>query len=348
MPSFSENYGIFVAKRHTYVLKYKNKSPQTDHGGDPLEKKYYVKLARIVEEHTLGIPYAAPDFDTVRISSADLNRPGIQLLGHLEHFDTSRIQLLGKGETALLAQMDRSARLTAFETLMSHSIPAIIVAHNQTVFPECLEMAEKHGVSVLTTDVDTSEFYAQLIGTLRHHLAPRVTIHGVLVEVHGEGILIIGDSGIGKSETALELIKRGHRFIADDAVEILRTSRSSLEGHAPNVIQYFMELRGVGVVNVEKAFGVGSIKPSCPIDLVVAMELWDETRQYDRLGLDTCTTEYLGITLPMMTIPVRPGRNLAVILELAAMTNRQKKFGYSAAEELSRRIDSLVDSGTDY
>ncbi len=313
-----------------------------------MEKKYHVNLSRIVSEHDLGIAYAAPNFDTARIFSADLNRPGIQLLGHLEHFDTSRIQVLGKGETALLAQMDHEARLDAFEILMENQVPAVIVAHDQTVFPECLEMAEKHSVSVLTTDVDTSEFYAQLIGTLRHHLAPRVTIHGVLVEVHGEGMLIIGDSGIGKSETALELIKRGHRFIADDAVEILRTSRSSLEGHAPQVIQYFMELRGVGVINVEKVFGVGSVKPSCPIDLVVTMELWDETRQYDRLGLDTCTTEYLGISLPMVTIPVRPGRNLAVILELAAMTNRQKKFGYSAAEELTARIDALVDSGTNY
>ena len=313
-----------------------------------MEKKYHVNLSRIVSEHDLGIAYAAPNFDTAQIFSADLNRPGIQLLGHLEHFDTSRIQVLGKGETALLAQMDHQARLDAFEILMGNQVPAIIFAHDQTVFPECLEMAEKHSVSVLTTDVDTSEFYAQLIGTLRHHLAPRVTIHGVLVEVHGEGMLIIGDSGIGKSETALELIKRGHRFIADDAVEILRTSRSSLEGHAPQVIQYFMELRGVGVINVEKVFGVGSVKPACPIDLVVTMELWDETRQYDRLGLDTCTTEYLGVSLPMVTIPVRPGRNLAVILELAAMTNRQKKFGYSAAEELTTRIDALVDSGTNY
>lgn len=313
-----------------------------------MEKKYHVNLSRIVSEHDLGIAYAAPNFDTAQIFSADLNRPGIQLLGHLEHFDTSRIQVLGKGETALLAQMDHQARLDAFEILMGNQVPAVIFAHDQTVFPECLEMAEKHSVSVLTTDVDTSEFYAQLIGTLRHHLAPRVTIHGVLVEVHGEGMLIIGDSGIGKSETALELIKRGHRFIADDAVEILRTSRSSLEGHAPQVIQYFMELRGVGVINVEKVFGVGSVKPACPIDLVVTMELWDETRQYDRLGLDTCTTEYLGVSLPMVTIPVRPGRNLAVILELAAMTNRQKKFGYSAAEELTTRIDALVDSGTNY
>lgn len=313
-----------------------------------MEKKYHVLLSRVAADHNLGIAYAAPNYDEQRICSADLNRPGIQLLGHLEHFDTSRIQILGKGETALLDHMEPGKRLEAFDVLMGSGIPAVIIAHNQPVFPECLQMAEKHDVSVLTADVDTSEFYAQLIGTLRRYLAPRVTIHGVLVEVHGEGMLIIGDSGIGKSETALELIKRGHRFIADDAVEILRTSRSSLEGHAPEVIQYFMELRGVGVINVEKVFGVGSVKPSCPIDLVVTMELWDENRQYDRLGLDTCTTEYLGISLPMITIPVRPGRNLAVILELAAMTNRQKKFGYSAAEELTARIDSLVDSGTNY
>jgi HPr kinase/phosphorylase len=232
--------------------------------------------------------------------------------------------------------------------VLGHQVPGLIIAHDQPVHPECLEMAKKYGVSVMTTEVDTSEFYAQLIGTLRRHLAPRGTVHGVLVEVHGEGMLIIGDSGIGKSETALELIKRGHRLIADDAVEILRTSRTTLEGRSPAIIQYFMELRGIGVINVQNVFGIGAVKPSCPIDLVVAMELWDETRCYDRLGLDTETWEYLGISVPRVTIPVRPGRNLAVILELAAMTNRQKKLGYNAAEELAQRIDAQVDSGIDF
>ncbi len=310
--------------------------------------QYSVKLSQVAEEHSLKIVYAAPDYDDKLITTVDLNRPGIQLLGHLEYFDTDRLQILGKAEHALLGEMTLDGRRAAFEIIMSHHVPAVIIAHNEAVMPECLEMAQKHGVSVLTSDMDTSEFYAQLIGTLRRHLAPRRTVHGVLVEVHGEGMLITGDSGIGKSETALELIKRGHRLIADDAVEILRTSRTTLEGRSPAIIQYFMELRGIGVINVQTVFGVGAVKPSCPIDLVVSMELWDDERTYDRLGIETQTTEILDVSVPLVTIPVRPGRNLAVILELAAMTNRQKKSGYSAAEELARRIDEQVDSGTVY
>ena len=310
--------------------------------------QYSVKLSQVAEEHELSLAYAAPDYEDTAITTVDLNRPGIQLLGHLEYFDTDRLQILGMAEHALLSEMTHEGRLTAFEIIMSHHIPGVIVAHNQAPLPECLEMAEKYGVTVLTTDMDTSEFYAQLIGTLRRHLAPRQTIHGVLVEVHGEGMLITGDSGIGKSETALELIKRGHRLIADDAVEILRTSRNTLEGRSPSIIQYFMELRGIGVINVQDVFGIGAVKPSCPIDLVVSMELWDDQRQYDRLGIETETTTYLDVSLPLVTIPVRPGRNLAVILELAAMTNRQRKSGYSAAEELAKRVDASIDAGISY
>ncbi|MGM9614856.1 MAG: HPr(Ser) kinase/phosphatase [Oscillospiraceae bacterium] len=310
--------------------------------------QYSVKLAQVAAEHSLRVAYAAPDFDEKRLTSADLNRPGIQLLGHLSYFDTDRLQVLGKAETALLNEMTPEERRSAFAVLMSRGIPAVIVAHEEEPFPECLEMAEKYGVSVFTTDVDTSEFYAQLIGTLRRHLAPRQTIHGVLVEVHGEGMLITGDSGIGKSETALELIKRGHRLIADDAVEIRRTSRTTLEGRSPELIQYFMELRGIGVINVEKVFGIGAVRPSCPIDMVVYMELWDEKRQYDRLGIETESVSILDVSVPKVTIPVRPGRNLAVILEIAAMTNRQKMLGYSAAEELTRRIDANIDAGIEF
>ncbi len=309
---------------------------------------YSVKLSQIAAEHDLNIAYAAADYEEKRITTVDLNRPGIQLLGHLEYFDTSRLQVLGKAEMALLMEMTPEQRLAAFEIVMRHHVPAVIVAHDQPVFPECLQMAEKYDVSVLTSDMDTSEFYAQLIGTLRRHLALRQTVHGVLVEVHGEGMLITGDSGIGKSETALELIKRGHRLIADDAVEILRTSRTTLEGRSPAIIRYFMELRGIGVINVQTVFGVGAVKPSCPIDLEVSMELWEEGRRYDRLGIETETAEYLGVSVPKVTIPVRPGRNLAVILELAAMTNRQKKSGYSAAEELARQVDFNVDNGINY
>ena len=309
---------------------------------------YSVKLSEIAREHDLKLAFAATDYEEKRITTVDLNRPGIQLLGHLEYFDTSRIQVLGKAEMALLREMTPAQRREAFRIVMGHHVPAVIVAHDQEIFPECLEMAREYDVSVLTSDEDTSEFYAQLIGTLRHHLALRRTVHGVLVEVHGEGMLITGDSGIGKSETALELIKRGHRLIADDAVEILRTSRTALVGRSPAIIRYFMELRGIGVINVQSVFGIGAVKPSCPIDLEVSMELWEDGRQYDRLGIETETSEYLGVAVPKVTIPVRPGRNLAVILELAAMANRQKKSGYNAAEELARQVDFNIDSGINY
>ncbi len=310
--------------------------------------RYTVKLSVIAEELNMKAAYAAPDYDAKLLTSVDLNRPGIQLLGHLEYFDTDRLQILGKAEHALLREMTSAGRLAAFEIIMSHHIPAVIVAHDEPPMAECLAMAEKHGVSVLLSEVDTSELYAQLIGALRRHLALRQTVHGVLVEVHGEGMLITGDSGIGKSETALELIKRGHRLIADDAVELLRTSRDTLEGRSPSIIQYFMELRGIGVINVQDVFGIGAVKPSCPIDLAVSMELWDDHRHYDRLGIESQTTTFLDVAVPLVTIPVRPGRNLAVILELAAMTNRQRKSGYSAAEELARRVDAQIDAGINY
>ncbi len=312
------------------------------------QKKYSVKLSQIVAEHSLRVVYAAPDFATKLVNSVDLNRPGMQLMGYMKHFDASRLQVIGKAETNLMTDYDHLSRLRGFEAIMSTHVPAIIIAHNQPILPECLEVAQHHQVTILSTDLDTMEFYAQLIGTLRRYLAPRETIHGVLVEVHGEGMLITGDSGIGKSETALELIKRGHRLIADDAVELIRTSRSTLEGRAPAVIKHFMELRGIGVVNVPSVYGIGAVKNSCPIDMVIALELWDQHKQYDRLGVEQSTTEYLGVSVPFTTIPVHPGRNLAVILELAAMINRQRRSGYNAAEELTERIDHLVDSGTNY
>ncbi len=310
-----------------------------------MEKKYFVDLKELAREHDLKVVYAAPDYDTMRIGSVDLNRPGIQLMGYLEHFDDTRIQVIGRSENAMMEEQDHQQRVAGFAAIMSRRVPAVIVAHDEVVLPECLEMAQKFGVSLLTTDMDTSEFSARLIHSLRYHLAPRETIHGVLMEVYGEGMLIIGDSGVGKSETALGLLKQGHRLIADDAVEILRTSSFHLEGRSPSIIKHFMELRGIGVINVPSVFGIGAVKPSCQIDLVVQMEIWDETKHYDRLGLDTRTTEYLGVDVPLVTIPVRPGRNLAVILEIAAMTNRQKKTGYNAAEDLARRVDESVDAG---
>ena len=318
--------------------------------GCPIVMRYDVKLSLIAQERELHLKvvYASTDYETIRIHSVDLNRPGIQLMGYLKHFDASRLQVIGISETTMMEELDHERRLAGFEAVMRQHVPGVIIAHDEAILPECLEMAQKYNVSLLTTDMDTSEFYARLIGSLRYHLAPRETIHGVLMEVYGEGMLIIGDSGVGKSETALGLLKQGHRLIADDAVEILRTSSFQLEGRSPALIQHFMELRGIGVINVPSVFGVGAIKMSCPIDLVVEMELWDNNKHYDRLGLDTKTAEYLGVSVPVVTIPVRSGRNLAAILELAALTNRQKKTGYNAAEDLARRVDQSVDLGIEF
>ena len=206
-------------------------------------------------------------------------------------------------------------------------------------------MARRYNRNVFITDEDTSEFQADLIHSLRQYLAPRVTVHGVLVEIYGEGVLLMGDSGIGKSETALELIKRGHRLIADDAVEIRRISRDLLIGTAPELIRYYMELRGIGVVNVRHLYGMGAVKPSCSVDLAIQMEPWDDDKAYDRLGLENEQASFVGVSIPQVTIPVRPGRNLAVIMELAAMNNRQKKMGYNAAESLAYEHDMAIDQG---
>ena len=226
---------------------------------------------------------------------------------------------------------------------MQYDIAALVICHGVKPSPECVEMAEKYDRNLFLTDTDTSEFMADVIASLQRHLAPRVTIHGVLVEIYGEGVLLMGDSGIGKSETALELIKRGHRLIADDAVEIKRVAHNRLHGNAPEMIRYYMELRGIGVINVRHIYGVGAVKPESGIDLVVMLEPWIDGKAYDRLGLTEESETILGVKLPKVTIPVRPGRNLAVILELAAMNNRQKKMGYNAAEALTAAHDAVID-----
>ena len=231
---------------------------------------------------------------------------------------------------------------------MRFDISALILCHDTQPMPELMELAEKYDRNLLSTKEDTSTFMADLISMLRNAMAPRVTLHGVLVEIYGEGVLIMGDSGVGKSETALELIKRGHRLIADDAVEIRRISRETLIGTAPELIRYYMELRGIGVINARHIFGVGAVKPESNVDLVVNFELWDDDKAYDRLGLETEYTSILGVNVPCVTIPVRPGRNLAVILELAAMNNRQKKMGYNAAVTLAQEHDKMIDNGGRY
>ena len=308
-----------------------------------MRSKYTVLLKTIAEEHNLKVLHASKDYETKKIVTYDVNRPAMQLAGFYNYFDPARIQIIGRVESTYLDTLSDADRLTAFERFMQFDIAALVICHGVQPFPECMEMAEKYDRTVFITPEDTSEFQAGVISSLRNHLAPRTTVHGVLVEIYGEGVLLTGDSGIGKSETALELIKRGHRLIADDAVEIRKVGRDQLLGEAPEMIRYYLELRGIGVVNVRRIYGIGSVKPESGIDLVVHLEPWEEGKAYDRLGLTSESEVILGVEIPRVTIPVRPGRNLAVILELAAMNNRQKKLGYNAAEALAASHDALID-----
>jgi len=310
-----------------------------------MQSRYTVPLKTIVEEMKLQPLHLSKDYDTALLTMADVNRPAMQLTGFYDYFDPKRIQVIGRVETTYLETLSHEARLEAFDRFMTYDIAGLVICHECEPFPECLEMAEKYDRNVFYIETDTSEFQARIIFLLHDYLAPRLTTHGVLVEVYGEGVLLTGDSGIGKSETALELIKRGHRLVADDAVEIKLIGENILIGSAPEIIRYYMELRGIGVINVRHIYGVGAVKPSTGIDLVVKMENWINGKAYDRLGLESETEEILGVRLPAVTIPVTPGRNLAVILELAAMNNRQKKMGYNAAEMLAAEHDHAIDHG---
>ena len=260
-----------------------------------MRSKYTVLLKTIAEEHGLQILHAAKDYETKKIVTYDVNRPAMQLAGFYNYFDPERIQIIGRVESTYLDTLSDADRLAAFERFMQYDIAALVICHGVQPFPECLEAAEKYDRTVFITPEDTSEFQAGLISSLRSHLAPRTTMHGVLVEIYGEGVLLTGDSGIGKSETALELIKRGHRLIADDAVEIKKVGRDRLVGDAPEMIRYYMELRGIGVVNVRRIYGIGAVKPESGIDLVVHLEPWEEGKAYDRLGLTSESEVILGV-----------------------------------------------------
>ena len=300
---------------------------------------YTVALQKIAAEQGLTVLHAAQDYATREIRTADVNRPGLQLAGFYNYFDPERMQIIGRVESTYLETLTPDQRRERFEQFMRYNIIGLVICHGMDPFPECLEMAEKYDRNLFLVRKDTSEFMADLIASLSSYLAPRLTQHGVLVEVFGEGVLITGDSGVGKSETALELIKRGHRLVADDAVEIKRINRTTLMGSAPEMIRYYMELRGIGVIDARQIYGVGAVKPETRVDLVVQLEPWEDGRAYDRLGLTTEYCEILNVRVPCVTIPVGPGRNLAVILELAAMNNRQKKMGYNAAAEFTEQIN---------
>ena len=302
-----------------------------------MENLYSVKLTKLVEDYNLEVLRASKDYEKCVIKTGDVSRPGLQLIGYFDYYDPLRLEVLGKVEKTFLDGMNPRERRESFEQLMVQGFPALIICRGMEPFTECMEMAEKYDRTILRTQQITTEFMGMLITSLRNHLAPRITRHGVLMEIYGEGVLIFGESGVGKSETAIELIKRGHRLIADDAVEIKKMGVNQLIGSAPDLIRHYMELRGIGVVDVRRLFGVASIKDSSNIDLVVNLEPWRDGAVYDRLGLEELHTTILDIELPAVTIPVKPGRNLAVIIEVAAMNNRHKKMGYNAAQDLIDR-----------
>ncbi|MBR5708429.1 MAG: HPr(Ser) kinase/phosphatase [Oscillospiraceae bacterium] len=309
-----------------------------------METKYSVKLSQLMDEFE-GIEkvYVPEDYEERLVTTSSVNRPGMQLVGFFNHFSNDRLQLMGVVEIMYLKTLPSNERRKCFEMLLKRDIPALIICQGMEVYPECLEMAEKYKVPLLRTDIETSAFEAELIASLNSYLAPRITRHGVMVEVYGEGILMLGESGIGKSETAVELLKRGHRLIADDAVEIKRIAYNVLYGSAPEIIRHYIELRGIGVVDVRRLFGMGSVKDYERLDLIVNIEPWVDGKMYDRLGLENSYTNVLGVKIPSITVPIKPGRNLAVIIEVAAMNNREKKMGYNVAREFTQRINSQFD-----
>ncbi len=304
---------------------------------------YCVPLTTLVKEFHLEVAYAARDYESIRLTVADVARPGLQLAGYFDHFEPMRLQVVGNVEVSYLQKLSQGERAVIYDRLFSYKFPALIVARNIQPDPECLQMAKKHNVTVLRSSEATSDVVSAMIAYLKAALAPRITRHGVLMEVYGEGLLIIGESGIGKSENAVELLKRGHRLIADDAVEIKKVSENSLVGTAPALIRNYIELRGVGVVNVAKLFGTGAVKPENEINLVVNIVQWNTSEVYDRLGLEQQYMDILGVKVPLVTIPIKPGRNLAVILEVAAMNNRQRSMGYNAAQEFTEQINRHFD-----
>ena len=321
-------------------------------------KRTPAKLPELVAEFNMEVLNKAPNFNIQTVTISDVNRPALQLVGFYEYFEPIRLQILGKAEMVFLQGMTTERRRKVLEDLLRCEIPALIIARNMEVPPELLELAEKHGRTLLRIDrmesaratierlrIDrkTVDATSEIIDYLNKKLAPQITRHGVLMNINGQGVLLLGDSGIGKSETAIELLKRGHRLVADDAVDIRRIS-TSLYGTAPELIRHYIEIRGVGVIDVQQLFGMGAVQFDTEIDLVVQLEQWQDGKFYDRLGLGEETYEILGVKLPYMIVPVRPGRNLAGIVEIATMKNRQMKYGYNPARDFVTRLDQHYDA----
>ena len=315
-----------------------------------------IKLSRLVEKFGLEVLNRGKNYENRLIRADDINRPGLQILGFFDYFDPSRLQVIGKVEWTYLSNQTAEQRRSCFDAFFSKPFPALILTRSLQPFPELTEMAEVHQKTILRTKEATSLFIPNLTDYLKGTLTPRITRHGVLLDVYGEGVLLMGESGVGKSETAIELIKRGHRLISDDAVEI-RHIGTRLVGTAPDLIRHYMELRGIGVVDVQQLFGMSAVREDMEINLVVNLEQWNEGAFYDRLGTNDEHTTILDMDVPAITIPVKPGRNLAVIVEVAAMNNRQKRMGYNAAKEFAKQLDahfeqmmqsSQMDAADDY
>lgn len=304
---------------------------------------FTVTMREIADEFQLEDVSKVKPLEDILIATADVNRPGLQLAGYFDYFGPDRIQIVGKVETTYLSGLTPKERYERLDAFFHYGFPCMVVSRDLEIFDEMLEVSRKYGIPVLKTNDVTSRFLSGLISYLNVKLAPRITNHGVLVEVYGEGILILGDSGVGKSETALELVKRGHRLVADDVVEIRKVSDKTLVGTAPDIIRHFIEIRGIGILDVKNLYGVGSVKMTENINLVINLEFWDVNKNYDRLGIDDEHTDILGIKVPSLNIPVRPGRNLAIIVEVAAMNNRQKKMGYNAARALNDRVMNEIN-----
>lgn len=306
--------------------------------GYEMKADFSIPFSSIINEFSLETLYTPKAPEEILISTSDTNRPGLLLAGFFEHFDNRRIQIMGIAEISYLNDLEKEVAKKRLYDFFAKKPTAVVVARDLQLEDYFLSAAKEYGVPLFRTKETTSNFSSSLIAFLNLHLAPRTTQHGVLIEVYGEGILLLGESGVGKSETAIELVKRGHRLIADDAVEIRRVSNKSLVGTAPDNIRHFIELRGIGIINASRIFGIGAVKLTEKIDLVINIEQWDTSKVYDRMGIDEETVEILGLKVPSLTIPVKPGRNLAVIIEVAAMNSRQKKMGYNAAEDLLNRL----------
>ena len=306
-------------------------------------KRTPASLKNMVETFNMEILHKGRDFDNTVVTISDVNRPALQLVGFYDYFDDKRLQILGRGEMQFLERMTEAERTRVFNKLLSYPFPAMIVARDMEAPPELVQMANKHDRTLLRSAESTVDVTSKLIDYLNRAMAPQIARHGVLMNIYGQGVLILGDSGIGKSETAIELLKRGHRLVADDAVEIRRIS-NSLFGTAPEIIRHYIEIRGVGVIDVQQLFGMGAVQFDTEIDLVIQLEQWVDGKFYDRLGLGEEKYEMLGVELPIVTIPVRPGRNLAGIVEIATMKNRQMKYGYNAARDFVTQFDSKMDA----